>query len=366
MPREIADIKIHSFNQDTIQAPSASKDSLSIEIIHVQKRDTSIDTSIIQVDTQMPGKSADAREKVFLQTDSIKTKTDKKAGHTRNEVTSQGRDNDIATKKSEELSWNTPGDFANRIFTYEMVKEDQFQGLSNDTLSTYAEVQGKKSTFYKRFQANIDWIFWTYVIIALLFLWIQIFYRKYYNGLFNSSVSYHMSSKLFNERNIMARRVSVVLNFIYTVSVSLIIFRMFQYLGIKSRTFDRFSLFLIILNLIILYSLSKAIFQKIIGFVFYRLDQINEYLHNVYVYNKILGIFLLPLTFAAFYTPDNIAEILLVAAILFYIFSLIFKVIRGFQIIFKNDVLIFYSILYLCTLEILPVIIGIKLFKSLA
>jgi hypothetical protein len=100
--------------------------------------------------------------------------------------------------------------------------------------------------------------------------------------------------------------------------------------------------------------------------VFYRLDQINEYLHNVYVYNKILGIFLLPITFAAFYTSDNMAEILLIAAILFYIFSLIFKIIRGFQIIIKNDVFIFYSILYLCTLEILPIIIGIKIFKSLA
>jgi hypothetical protein len=141
---------------------------------------------------------------------------------------------------------------------------------------------------------------------------------------------------------------------------------MIQYLGIESRTFDRFSLFLIILNLIILYSISKALLQKAIGFIFSRLGQINEYLHNVYVYNKILGILLLPLAFAAFYTPDNIAEILLITAILFYFFSLIFKIIRGFKIIIENEVFIFYSILYLCTLEILPIIIGIKIYKSLA
>jgi len=110
----------------------------------------------------------------------------------------------------------------------------------------------------------------------------------------------------------------------------------------------------------------KVMVQEIIGYVFSRLDQINEYLHNVYVYNKILGIVLLPLSFAAFYTPNRITEILLLMTIVFYLFSVIFKIIRGFQIIIKNDVFILYTILYLCTLEILPILIGYKILKTLA
>jgi len=51
---------------------------------------------------------------------------------------------------------------------------------------------------------------------------------------------------------------------------------------------------------------------------------------------------------------------------LIVLFSMYFvRITRSIQIIIKKDVLLFYTILYLCTLEILPVLIGIKLVKSL-
>jgi hypothetical protein len=44
------------------------------------------------------------------------------------------------------------------------------------------------------------------------------------------------------------------------------------------------------------------------------------------------------------------------------IISYIMRLYRGFQIIIKKDIFLFYLILYLCTLEILPVLLGYKLF----
>jgi len=356
----------HSFHQDTIRIPSEVQDSSLIKTIAAERSDSVVRISAEQDINLAPAKIEDTVEVGILKNDGSKTEMMQPMARTKEVGIVQSRDKVVAAKKQEKLSWNTAEDFAKKIFSYEKGPADGFHALTNDTSKAFTEIQKRESVFFRRFQVNTDWIFWTYIIIALLFLWIQVFYRKYFTSLFNSSVSYHMSFKLFNEKNILARRVSVVLNFIYAVSLSLVIYKLFQYLGIKSKTFDRFSMFLIILNLIILYSISKTILQKMIGYIFYRLDQINEYLHNVYVYNKILGIFLLPLSFAAFYTPVKITEILLIAAILFYLFSLLFKIIRGFQIIIKNDVFIFYSILYLCTLEILPIFIGYRIFKTLA
>jgi hypothetical protein len=354
------------YQQDTIRVSSNNQDSSVIKPAVSQTIDSAKQTSSEINDTSAAIKIVDTIKEKILLTDSSKASLKKTLISTQESGLTQKMTQANAAKKQVKLSFNTPEDFAKLIYTDVSKPAAKYTSFERDTLTTFTEIQQKESTFFKRLQTNTDWIFCTYVIIALLFLWIQVFYRKYFTSLFNSGISYHMSSKLFNERNILARRVSIVLNFIYTVSVSLVIFKIIQYLGVKSDTFDKFSLFLIILNLVILYSISKAVVQKIIGFIFYKLDQINEYLHNVYVYNKILGIFLLPLSFAAFYTPNKITEILLIAAIVFYVLSLVFKIIRGFQIIINNDVFIFYSILYLCTLEILHVIIGYKIFKTLA
>ena len=366
MPNKIFLYNAYFINRDTIRTPSNNQDSSLVRILEIQTHDTAEDISSDLNDTLAARETIDTDKKIVRINDSSKIVIQNPPESTKKSSFNLETGKHTTVKKQKKLSWNTPEEFAKKIFSRETAQENGFQSPGSETMTTYTEIQKKEWNFFKRFQTNTDWIFWTYVIIALLFLWIQVFYRKYFTSLFNSSISYHMSSKLFDEKNILARRMSMVLNFIYTVSLSLVIYKILQYLGIQSKTFDGFSLFLIILNLTILYSISKAILQKLTGFIFYKLDQINEYLHNVYVYNKILGIVLLPVSFAAYYTPVKLTEILLITAIMFYIFSLLFKIIRGFQIIIKNDVFIFYSILYLCTLEILPIIIGIKIFKTLA
>jgi len=63
--------------------------------------------------------------------------------------------------------------------------------------------------------------------------------------------------------------------------------------------------------------------------------------------------------------PDSLAGILLVTGLVLIGAGIIFKMIRGYQIIIRKDVLLFYLILYLCTLEILPLVLGYKVFMSL-
>src|SRR4030042_5712315 len=356
----------YSFSQDTIQVPTTSQDSSAIKPSGNQAKDTARLISSEPNDTVSTGKIHITKKELVPGGDSSKTSLKKSLIITQEISLNESRDHVAEAEREELLSWKTPENFAKEIFSPYTGSTVVYHSFTTDTVVPLSEMKQKESTFFKRLQTNTDWIFWTYIIIALLFVWIQVFYRKYFNNLFNSSINYHMSSKLFKEKNILVKRVSVVLNFIYAVSVSLVIFKFIQYLGFKSDTFDRFSLFLFILNMVILYSMLKLIVQKIIGYVFSRIEQINDYLHNVYVYNKILGIVLLPLSFAAFYTQNRITEILLLITIVFFLFSVLFKIIRGFQIIIKNDVFILYTILYLCTLEILPIMIGYKILKTLA
>jgi hypothetical protein len=91
----------------------------------------------------------------------------------------------------------------------------------------------------------------------------------------------------------------------------------------------------------------------------------SEYIHNTFVINKGMGIALFPLVIMAHYFPKQLIPMVLTLGIIIYIMAFIFKSIRAYQIIIRKDVLIFYLILYLCTLEILPLLLGYKVVTSL-
>jgi hypothetical protein len=55
----------------------------------------------------------------------------------------------------------------------------------------------------------------------------------------------------------------------------------------------------------------------------------------------------------------------LVTGLVLLSMAFIWKAIRGYQIIKRKDIAIFYLILYLCTLEILPLLLGYKFVTSL-
>jgi hypothetical protein len=240
--------------------------------------------------------------------------------------------------------------------------------FSKDTLKSEQIVSEpgsfRKDLFTDRVPFSADWIFWLFMVTISLFMWVQLFYKKYFSMLFKSAVNYHASSKLFTERNLLARRVSFVLNFLYTIILSFFIYLIglyYQYFDSETETFN---FFLILLNVIILISIIKVIFHKATAFIFNISNLINEYLHNNYVINKTLGIFLLPVTFAAFYTDSEVAVYFVWAGIVFFLISVIVKIFRSAEIILQNGVLNFYSILYLCTLEFLPIVIGYRFLKA--
>ncbi len=354
--------------QDTTLTNQPKTDTLTTKIENQQIRD-----SVINQNLQSKKAGPKQPVQISVRKDTLinsRNKTTKIQPTTisdrENEIIPKTRQKDSITNPHK-ITWNSLDEFAQFLYRHEKnFKIDQDSAGYDSLQLTNVNIQNENSHFIHRNGIHTDWIFWTYIILAFLFVWIQVFYRKYLLKLFNSIFSFQASSKLFNEKNILARRVSVVLNFVYTISISLIIFKITQYYKLKPTIFDKLSFFLLILNFMIIFSILKSLIQKLIGYIFDRLNQINEYLHNVYVFNKSLGIVIIPLSFASFYTQNRISETLFIIVAGIYILSLFLKIIRGFQIILKHDIFILYSILYLCTLEILPVLIGYKFIKTLS
>ena len=122
-----------------------------------------------------------------------------------------------------------------------------------------------------------------------------------------------------------------------------------------------FSIFYLIVFFIVnAYFLVKIFLYKILGSVFSQREKTGELVFNMMLYHNVLGMILLPLStihsvlpgfgpFSLFIVPGLIA--------VFYLLS----VTRSIYFAIREGISIFYLILYLCALEILPILLVVKL-----
>ena len=267
------------------------------------------------------------------------------------------------TLKTHGEIWNSNGNFLKNNGLKGIVR-----GLSDQkTASSFSSGTLKPDAIMIRARNldTYDWMLGVFMLLVVLFVWIRIFYSKFFGMLANALVSFHLSVKLFQEKNVLLRRVSTVLDFIYLTVFSIFIFQIVEYYHISSKGMNGFKLFLLLLNLVILYAMVRILVLRATGTLFMARTLFSEYLHNTFVINKGMGIVLFPVVVMAEYMPHQLIPVVLTAGLVSFAFSVLFKAIRAYQIIIRRDILLFYLILYLCTLEILPLLLGYKFVTSL-
>ncbi len=205
-----------------------------------------------------------------------------------------------------------------------------------------------------------DWMIGIFILLLALLATIRLFFSKYLEQLFSSTINYATASRMFRERSFSLTHASFRLDVMFYLVFSLFIFQTFEtYLfGIQLISIVKFA---IILAGVTVYFGLKRLAYFLQGSISDSLPETQEFLFNMNVYNRILGLFLLPVSLIIAFAPLRNAQIAIVGGVLvtaaFY-FLLIF---RGVKILMRKDFSIFYLILYLCTLEILPLFFIYKL-----
>jgi hypothetical protein len=116
-------------------------------------------------------------------------------------------------------------------------------------------------------------------------------------------------------------------------------------------------LFLFNLGLLAALFFGRVVLHNIVGFLFNRIRIVREYLYNMFVYNKLSGLLVLPLMFLMVYTKGIIQDIVFWTSIFILSGIIIMRIIRGVIFSYRKDVLKFYMFLYLCALEIMPLVL---------
>lgn len=203
------------------------------------------------------------------------------------------------------------------------------------------------------------------LISTIILIILQRYFKNLVGTILKSVINQQLAERLYREKNIMLMRVFLGLNLISTVVISLFIWIVLTYFRLFNADDEPLRIFYIILAVFLSFLIVRYILLIALGHLFLSDSLIKMFLHQNYLLTKSLAIILTPLLLCSYFSVIYLSDFFFYLTIFVAISMFLYRYIMAIQIILKNRVLIFYSILYLCTLEILPVLIGLKFIISL-
>jgi hypothetical protein len=212
-------------------------------------------------------------------------------------------------------------------------------------------------------QRHPDWITLLLILCFILLAWVQVFDRYRLSQIIRASLQKRFFSLLIREGNLFTERISFALGLIYLISLALLIFLGFNNLtGGPPFGLRPFSLFLLTLVSIILYWGIKVFLIRMLGNIFRTSLTTREYLVNIMVFNMVSGLNLLPFLVLIVYLES---PLFLYSGLIIIALLIVLRFIRGFMIgINLTKFSYLYLFVYLCSLEILPLIVLLRFFLN--
>ena len=210
-----------------------------------------------------------------------------------------------------------------------------------------------------------DWIMGILLLCFILLAWTQVFYHKRIRQVFRAPFSKRFINQLTRDGNLFKERISVTLGIIYLLTFSLLLFEFNeQILKIDFGIIHGVALFgmITLANLVIL--TVKVTLVQLIGGVFRTRETTYNYLLNLLIFALLTGPLMLGILVLILYLK---LPVLLYICLIVFILVFIFRFVRGFFIgIALTKFSYLFLFVYLCSLEILPLLVIIKILLNLA
>jgi hypothetical protein len=205
-----------------------------------------------------------------------------------------------------------------------------------------------------------DWILGLLLLCFILLAWVQVFYRWRFRQILVAPFSRRFLSQLVRDGDLFSERISLAAGFIYFICVALFFYQLSELVFHKEpqKYIQGLELFALICIFLLGFWIFKVTLIWFLSFIFRTGQTSREYLLNILIINISTGILLLP--FLVFDVYLKCAAFLWICLIIF-ILLFVFRLIRGFLIgISITKFSYVFLFVYLCTLEILPLIVLLK------
>lgn len=251
------------------------------------------------------------------------------------------------------------------IYLFYRPEKQSFSDSLYDVLINPLTVKIKPSGDYgfvpkQKTQFIPDWSISAILLLLILLASIRNASETYLPQIFQSIFNKKVAIRLFREKVSTLFNISFRLDLFYTVVSGLFIYQVVDYYSEFSINESMLYCGLIIVAFSI-YTALKFLLYRISGVIFDISAEIREYLFHAKTGNRVMGIILFPVVLFLFIIQGNFTELLLYIGIILTVILAIINILRGMIIIAEKVFSVYYLILYLCTLEILPILLMWKI-----
>lgn len=211
-----------------------------------------------------------------------------------------------------------------------------------------------------------DWMIGIFSLCLLLLIIARVFFQRRFSQIFNAFLRPRHLSLLIREGNILRERITPPMLLLHMLSFSLFFYLLIdQAIPTKTNFLSGFLLFLLIFGAYALFYGLRSLFIYLIGWTFNTHESTNSYLVNSSVMDEMLGVFMLPISLVLLTGNRPEGKTVLMIGLVLFTVVLLYRIIRNFLVGLSNvKFSSLYLFLYLCTIEILPVLAFGKLIND--
>ena len=186
------------------------------------------------------------------------------------------------------------------------------------------------------------------LLIALL----KAFYWRFTKQLFLSVFSQRYANQYLKEENVFTERVTLLVTVIMLINISLFLSRSIY--GANLSPIDFWNIIVIIA----IFFIVKMILIRLLGYIFMLKSLAKLGVYFSFLFDRVMGLVLFPIIVFMFFSPINTSAILITLSSSVVILFLLIKLFWIWQIgIGGFGLSKIYLFLYLCMLEILPLLV---------
>ena len=229
------------------------------------------------------------------------------------------------------------------------------------SIFTHHLLQPKNFELKPKVGEQQNWVFVTILTSLFLVGILRVFYQKKFSLFVNAIISKRFSNQIIREENALTQSTSVVLTAVFFISITMFFYLVTQHFHQSFFGYVGFQKFSMILLSCICFYFLKLLTNKASGYIFKVNKETDEYIFNQFIVLQILGLLLIICCIILRYSVDINKEFVIYFGFGTLMIGFIIRMIKSFGIANMNSYSPVYIFLYLCTLEILPLIIIVKL-----
>jgi hypothetical protein len=205
-----------------------------------------------------------------------------------------------------------------------------------------------------------DWIIWVVIVSLGALAFARLLFPHRARQFFSATLGGRHFNQMERDGSFFDESPAWLMFFNFLIILALLVYQTLLQTGIlvSIETLPPLIIFLILFGLLLLYYPAKSLITSFFAWVFKTGQANNAYTKNIFLYNNLAGIIILPIVIYNAYNPGTTG--LYLAWALLVIIN-IAKMIRGAVIGYTQaGFSAYYLILYLCAIELAPLLILAK------